>query len=46
MEASEEMTAAAEAVAEDHIQLVPEETASVRLVVIGFNISRDNHVIN
>jgi hypothetical protein len=44
--ASKEMAAAAEAAAEDHTQLVPEVAVSVRLVVIRFSISRDNHVIN
>ncbi len=39
------MAAAAEAAAEDHMLPVPEESVSVLLVVIRFNISWDNHVI-
>lgn len=46
MEDSEEMAVAAEVAAEDHTQLDLEEPAVVRLVVIRFNISPDNHVIN
>ncbi len=39
------MAVVAEAAVEDHTQLAPEETASVRLAVIRFNISLDKHVI-
>ena len=39
------MAAAAEVAAEDHMLPVPEESVSVLLVVIRFNISWDNHVI-
>lgn len=39
------MAAAAEVAGEDHTLPVPEESVSVLLVAIRFNISRDNRVI-